>query len=667
MRDSDAPERRGSADMRSTRPPSSARDRLLLWALVALAALTFFATGWLKYRHFLYDDIDLAIFTQAVSQILDGSLWVSIRGMAWPGDHASWNLFLIAPLFAVASHPLTLVAVQCAALALGAVAVHRLARLEIAHEGAAPALAAAWLVHPALAHVALFEFHPETLSTTPLLFAFLELRRGRGVRCLAWTALALLGKEDVALVVMAMGAYAATLARPWRWRMAGALASLGAAALALSLLVLKPMFAGEGGADYALMYREWGASLGEVARQVLAQPLRALAELQATPGDAFDTALKRGYWIELLLPFAFAPLAAPLALLVALPIWLEHFLSWRYPQHAILNQYTALVLPFAAAATVLGVARIVRGRERRLVPPVIALVLIAAAAGQALYGPFRAEPRLWSQRVVPGPRDRALHEARERMWARVPGAGGVVAGSEFLARLATRDSVHAANHVLSGAHTFSMRAYEVPSGVTAALIDVGRPRGFMLVNAGTAARIRELLAKNGLVPADAAGDLVLFLAAPAETLTLVSKDAPPDTASRVGFLEGFELLAAHVARPRIASGAPLAFSTWWRRSGAPSRLPLTQLVVMNAAGDVVDERVRYLGYAIAPPQTWPAGTPMREDHLLMLPALPPGAYTLGMRVWLQGDPPAPAAIEGDEPEAGGGFVRIGEFVVDEAP
>lgn len=649
------------------RTESPARNARLLWALVALAALIFTATGWLKYRHFLYDDIDLAIFTQALARMLDGSLWVSIRSMAWPGDHASWNLFVVTPVFALARHPLTLVAVQGAALALGAVAVHRLARREIAHEGVALALAAAWLLHPALAHLALFEFHPEALSTTPLLFAFLELRRGRGWRCLAWSALALLGKEDAALVVMAMGVYAITLARSSRWRMAEALIALGGVALALNLFVLKPMFAGAGGADYALMYREWGGSLPEVARNVLTQPLRALAELQATPGDAFDTALKRGYWIELLLPFAFAPLAAPLALLIALPVWLEHFLSWRYPQHAILNQYTALVLPFAAAAMVLGTARLVRGRERRLALPVIAIVLIAAAAGQAMYGPFRAEPRLWSQRVVPGPRDVALREARERMLARVPATGGVVASNEFLARLATRDSVHAANHILSGVHTFSTRAYEVPSGIAAVLIDVGRQRGFTLVNPGTAGRLGELTAMNGLAPVDAAGDLMLFLAAPADTTPLIVADAPPDTAARVGFAQGFEFLAARIGTPRIAPGAPVGLSTWWRRDGMPSRFPLTQIAVVSAAGEVVDDRVRYLGYTIAPPQAWPRGTPMREDYRLALPPLPPGIYTVGLRVWLQGDPPAPAAVEDGTPAASGGFIRIGEFAVGEAP
>ena len=667
----------GPAGPRETRPVidatgragTPARDARLLWALVALATLIFAATGWWKYRNFLYDDIDLAIFTQALSRLLDGSLWTSIRGMAWPGDHASWNLFLVAPLFAIARHPLTLVAVQSAALALGAVAVHRLARREIAHEGAALALAGAWLLHPALAHVALFEFHPEALSTTPLLFAFLELRRGRGGRCLAWSGLALLGKEDVALAVIAMGAYAATLARPGRWRTAGTLAVLGAATLALNLFVLKPMFAGAGGADYALMYREWGGSLPEVARNVVTQPLRAAAELQATPGDPFDTALKRGYWIELLLPFALAPLAAPLALLIALPIWLEHFLSWRYPQHAILNQYTALVLPFAAAAMVLGVARIVRGRERRVAPAAAAVVVTAAALGQVLYGPFRAEPRHWSQHVMPGPRDIALQDARKRMLARVPATGGVVASSEFLARLATRDSVHSANHILSGVHTFSLVSYRLPSeGISAAIVDVGRERGFTLVNPGTAARVRQVVEWNHLAPVDAAGDLVLFLAAPAETLALVVQDAPPDTVMRVGFVEGFEFLAARIATSRVAPREPLRLSTWWRRVGRPARHALTQFAMVNRTGEVVDDRVRYLGYTIAPPLTWPVGTPIRENYRLVLPpSLPPGAYTLGLRVWIQEGPPAPAETVDDALVASGGFIRIGEFAVVAAP
>jgi hypothetical protein len=49
---------------------------------------------------------------------------------------------------------------------------------------------------------------------------------------------------------------------------------------------------------------------------------------------------------------------------------------------------------------------------------------------------------------------------------------------------------------------------------------------------------------------------------------------------------------------------------------------------------------------------------------MLPPGVAPGDYTLGMRVWAQGTPPAPAAVAGGALESSGGFVRIGEFTIE---
>jgi uncharacterized membrane protein len=641
--------------------------RAALWALIALYAAIYSAASIWKYQHYLYDDIDLAIFAQAEAQLMRGSLFSSIRGMAWLGDHASLNLFLIAPLYALFRTPLTLLIVQSVALAIGALAVHGLALREVRHAGAALACAAVYLLNPALGHLNLFEFHPEVLSTPALLFAFLALREGRVRRTLGFALLALLGKEDVALVVGTMGLYAWTVRGPRRWGLGGALIALAGAMLAFNMLVLKPAFA-SGGAEYQLMYREWGASIGEVARNVVTRPLDVLGALAGTAGDAFDTMLKRTYWLETLLPVGFLPLLAPLALLIPLPIVVEHFLSWRYPQHAILNQYAALVTPFVVAAAVLGFARLARGRRwPARATPLAALALVACAAyGQWLHGPFRETPRYWSQRLVPTPADRALNAERDRMLARVPARGGVVASHEFLARLSGRDSVHSANHLLSGAHTFSTRAYETPAGVSAAIVHVGRTSGYTLVNEGTSARWRAWAESRGLAPVDFAGDLMLWLPPPEMPIALVAREAPPESAQEVGYEEGIAFLGARVDSRSVGRSEPVEFSTWWRRTGELPEFVLTQFVVVSAGGEVVDDRVRFLGYTVAPPQDWPPGVAMRERYRLVLPeGLAAGTYGLGMRLWRRGSPPAPATATDPSIAAAEGFVRLGEFTLTE--
>src|SRR4029077_16693919 len=119
-----------------------------------------------------------------------------------------------------------------AVLALGALPVSWLARHELGN-GALPVLCAAlYLLQPAVGYTNLFEFHPETLCTTTLLFAFYYLRVGRTGPLLLWSGASLLGKEDVALVVGAMALYAcASGANPRRFHHAAALAAMAAGSL----------------------------------------------------------------------------------------------------------------------------------------------------------------------------------------------------------------------------------------------------------------------------------------------------------------------------------------------------------------------------------------------------------------------------------------------------
>src|SRR5437870_1206704 len=98
----------------------SPRPAFLLAAMVLAYTAVYSACDTIAYRYYLYTDFDLALFAQAADGLLHGRLFSSIRGMAWPGDHSSLILFLIAPLYAVARSPLTLLVIQSAAQALGA-------------------------------------------------------------------------------------------------------------------------------------------------------------------------------------------------------------------------------------------------------------------------------------------------------------------------------------------------------------------------------------------------------------------------------------------------------------------------------------------------------------------------------------------------------------------
>src|SRR5258705_4801460 len=345
------------SDPRSSPPRPS--GRAWVWGFAALYAAIFTFFSALKYRYYLYTDFDFAIFVQVTDRILHGTFYSSIAGMNLLGAHAALNLVLIAPLFALIHHPVTLLAVQSAALALGAIPVHRLAQRRLGPGFIAVSFAALYLAFPALGYVNLFEFHPEALSTPALLFAFDYGDEGRLAPAALCAALALLGREDVAFVVATLGLGLLAARRPRAGAVAVILGVLAAASLFVTFGILQPRFA-TGEVQYIEMYRAWGHSVGEVIGNVVRHPVRLLHWLVATPDDPRDSVLKQQYYLHLLLPLLMLPLLSPWTLAIAAPILVEHFLSWRPNQHTIVYQYTALVIPFVIAAAVLGLENLLR-------------------------------------------------------------------------------------------------------------------------------------------------------------------------------------------------------------------------------------------------------------------------------------------------------------------
>ncbi|MBI1795506.1 MAG: DUF2079 domain-containing protein [Candidatus Eisenbacteria bacterium] len=655
--------------------------------LIALYALVYGTFVWIKYRNYLYSDFDLAIFVQATDRLLHGSLYTSIRGMNWLGDHVSLILFVIAPLYALVRHPLTLLFLQTAVLALGAWPVAALARRTLGHGWIAAALAALYLLHPALGYTNLFEFHPEVLATTTLLATMACMAAERFGWTLAFATLSVLCKEDVALPVLMLGLTALLPGR--RRRYAAALAAVAVASLLVSFVVIKPRFASSA-ADYAKMYHDWGGSAGQVALHILRDPLRAVASFVSTPGDALDTLTKRLYWPMMLGPFLLLPLLAPATFAVALPVLAEHFLSFRIQQHGLIYQYTALVTPVFAAAAVGGLATLIRlvtgqppseealrpgGRARRLAFGVVTAALVVSLAANLLYGVLLAQGWVPVQgppeRNVPDLHDRTLRPHRDRMIAAIPREGGVVAGFEFLARLARRPVVHSLHHVYAGYFTFSDRPYPVPEGIDAFIGDLGDARLTTYIRASTALRMRRLMEINRLRPVDAAGDLLLFERDARDTVDLFTVDPPPPRHQASITYDGQIALAGWSLQiPPAAPGGLLEIGTCWRRVETVDRQFMIQLVVMDASGHIVFGLFRHLGYLFYPASEWPRDRIVRETYRLPIPAdLPPGTYALGMRIgWWREPLDVNLAIPDDAALAAGRQpLNLGTFTVAPRP
>jgi len=615
--------------------PASPRRELLIVLLLAASYVAVYQSICVtKFRFYLYRDFDLAIFVQAIHGVMHGSWFSSIRGMHWLGDHSSLILVPLAPLFALAPHALTLLAMQTVALAAGAVPVWLLARRELPPGPLPVACAALYLLHPALGYLNLFEFHPETLAVPFLLWCALEVRAGRTGRAALAAGIALLAREDVPLPVSGL-ALVALVARPRNPRLALALAALAAGSLVLTFAVLKPALL-TGQADYGQMYARWGATPLEVATGVFGRPLEALASFWTTPGNAEDALLKKQMWLHLFLPVGGLALFAPLWLLPALPVFAEHLLSVRSHQHTIVFQYAALSLPFVVVAAVAGSRAAVRalatpaGSAARAAGALAVALVAVAVTTQVLFGPV-AGRRVWQARAIPeanspDPFERTMKPYRDAMMARVPADGAVVAGFEFLARLATRRDIHSLHHVVRGTYTYSDRPYPVPANVRAILGDMSSQIPHM--NFDTGARLRGIIARGGLVPTDAAGGSVMLAAGAADSIELYRAGVEWNY-ERLDLVVDEQLLFVNAVRldSVVARGGVARIVAYWKRLAPANRTYFSQTYLSKGREIALQGWSRALGYGILPSADFPTDTLVRETYHLLIPdEMPPGTY-----------------------------------------
>src|SRR5207237_7599521 len=150
----------------------------------------------------------------------------------------------------------------------------------------------------------------------------------------------------------------------------------------LAVGVVVPHFNHGGASSFYSRYREVGGSPGGVLRTAVTHPVRILDK-------TFDHRSLR-YLADLAVPLAGLFLAAPLALVAALPELALNLLSSVQTQTSIRFHYTAGLIPPLVVGSVLGAARLRRGTA------LAALVLVAALAGNVRLGAIPA----WTH--VPG-------------------------------------------------------------------------------------------------------------------------------------------------------------------------------------------------------------------------------------------------------------------------
>jgi uncharacterized membrane protein len=384
---------------------------------------TFGALSWLRHLAFSTGRFDLGNMTQAVWSTAHGRPleMTELHGeqISRLAAHVDPILVAFVPLWWLWPSPAMLVVAQAVALALGALPVYWLARKHLPSERHALGFAVVYLAYPTLQWLALAEFHPVALACPLLLYAFWYLDERRLAAAIPFLVLATLTKEEVGLVVAAMGL--------WHGRRAGlAIAAAGMAWTAFAVGVVVPHFNAGGSSEFYGRYDDVGGSPRGVVETAFTEPWRLLEV-------AFDA---RGwsYLAALLLPLLVLPLLAPLTALVAVPELALNLLSSTKTQTSVHFHYTAALIPPLLVAAIFGARR---------APRVVPFVVAACVVGGWLLGPLP----FW--RYVPGgetlgTREHIVtrHDAATRAALRlVPGDAPVSATNRIGAHLSERERI----------------------------------------------------------------------------------------------------------------------------------------------------------------------------------------------------------------------------------
>jgi uncharacterized membrane protein len=397
----------------------------LLGAAIVVWIAVFGRLIWMRHARYATFDFDMGHHDQAIWLLAHGKGFITVSGMPVLGHHLTLAYLAVAPLYWLGGGPQLLNLLQTAALALSAVPVFLYARDRLGHEWLALTFGVAWLLNPTVQWLCWEAWHPETMAIPFLLMTWLMASRHRHGWYWVFLIAALTWKEDIALAVIGLGIV--LLVR--RQRRLGVLTMVvGIVWFLVAYGVVMPAF--NGGTNHAgIFYGELGDSPAELVKTAMTNPTMVVDRLQ--DNDAV------GYARDLLAPFAFTSLLAPLLLVPAIPQFFANILTNLNFFWSIQFHYAAIIVTFVALSSIDGVARLKSMPVRRFAVGAVAAAALATSVAWGM-SPISTDYRNGYWALYANPRQGAFDAAVDA----VPGDAAVAATYNLVPHLSHREQIY---------------------------------------------------------------------------------------------------------------------------------------------------------------------------------------------------------------------------------
>jgi uncharacterized membrane protein len=418
----------GGASARVRTIIDRARAQPAVVALAGAVLVWFVVFGrliWLRHARYATFDFDLGHHDQAIWLLAHGDGFITVSGMPVLGHHLTLAYLAVAPLYWLGGGPQLIDLLQTAALALSAVPLFLYARDRLSNDWLALTFGVAWLLNPTVQWLCWEAWHPETMAIPFLLMTWLMASRRRHGWYWVFLIAALTWKEDIALAAIGLGIV--LIVR--RQRRLGLLTiAVGAIWFVVAYGIVMPAF--NGGTNHAgIFYGELGDSPAELIKTTFTDPGLVL--------DRLDNNDALGYARDLLAPFAFTSLLAPLLLVPAIPQFFANILTNLNFFWSIQFHYAAIIVTFVAIASVDGVARFRSDSLRRFGVGAVAAAALATSVAWGM-SPISTQYRNGYWPLTPNPREDTLDAAVDS----VPGDAAVAATYNIVPHLSHREQIY---------------------------------------------------------------------------------------------------------------------------------------------------------------------------------------------------------------------------------
>lgn len=578
---------------------------LILWLFIALYLFYFGLISIMKFNSFAYYDFDLAVHDLSIWNILHGSIFNSILGIPFLGNHMHLILFLVAPLYAIFNHPLFLLLLQTAALGMTALPLFRLAN-RLLDENWALIIGIFYLLYPALGYTNLYEFHPTVFATFFLAMALYYYALDSFPKFLIFAVLSMLCQENIPLAIIMFGMLAIFNRRKLRWIIVPMM--IGSLYFVFSLLLMA--YFNNNTVQFINIYRHLGSSPSRIISNILANPTLLLKTLFRR--ECFI------YLVRVFKPLSFLPLLSPLTLLPGSPFFFQHLLSNRPADLSITYHYTAELIPFVFVSFVYAIKFLSKNYLFRTKQLFFKILLIILFLNSVKSGPHLAVlPRIFYNYK----RDYS-DIYKERFISKIPESASVVATFEFLPHLSHRSKLYSLHHLYSGYYTLSDKRYNLPDDVEYALIDFNdflTFRGFYRPD--NYRNLQKLFLANNWQVLDLANSLAMF-----------KKDSSADF-ELCRMVRGRGLLLEKEVRANIenlieligyssinnSEGLALDSTFYWRCLNATDKDINVLLDIVDTEDKLVMRMVHPVCYRIFPTNSWKKGQIFQERWRIVLP------------------------------------------------